>query len=89
MKLFILLLLLIPISVLAYQPRPVSFEFNTEGEAFGILEDGSEFSQTNVATDLGIRLQRFQWGEEFWYVSDKGVIYADYDMQAFSIYLSY
>ena len=74
--------------VFAYQPKPISFWFNPAGEAFGELEYGLTFSQTNVATDLGIRLQKFQWGKEFWYISDKGVIYADYDLQAFSIYLT-
>ena len=87
MKYLLILLLLIPISVIAYQPKPISFEFNSEGEVFGILEDGTQFSQTNIATDLGIRLQKFQWSEGFWYISNKGIIEADYDLQAFSIYL--
>ena len=91
-KLLILLLLILPLSVFAcysdYMPKPASFEFNSEGEAFGLLEDGSPFSQVNVAVDLGIRLQKFSWREGSWYVSDKGVIEADYDLQAFSIYLT-
>ncbi len=75
-------------NILAYQPKPVDFWFNQEGEAFGTLEDGTSFSQINIATDLGIRLQKFQWGDLFWYVSDRGVIYADCDLQALSIYLA-
>jgi len=83
----ILIFLSIPLAVVAYQPRPVDFWFNSEGEAFGTLEDGTTFSQTNVAADF-TRLQKFCWAEGCWYVSDKGVIEADYDLQALSIYLS-
>ena len=72
--------------VFAYQPKPVSFEFNSEGEAFGLLEDGTRFSQMNVAVDLGIRLQKFCW-QECWYISDKGIIEVESDIQALSIYL--
>ena len=92
--LLIILLFLIALPVQAIltdyvpHPKPADFWRNSEGETFGILEDRSKFSQTNVATDLGIRLQKFQWREGFWYISDKGAIEADYDLQAFSIYLS-
>jgi len=88
MKHTILILLLLPIMGFAYQPRPIEFWLNDQDEAFGTLEDGTTFSQTNVATDLGIRLQRFQWAEGYWYVSDKGIIEAESDLQAFSIYLT-
>ena len=86
--LIILLLLIIPIGAMAYQPKPVDFYFNQDGEAFGMLEDGSTFSQTNVVIDPRIRLQKFQWGSMFWYISDKGVIFADSGLQALSIYLT-
>lgn len=65
---------------------PISFWFNTEGESFGTLSDGSSFSQVNIANSF-TRLQKFCW-QECWYVSDKGIIEAEYDLQALSIYLS-
>lgn len=59
-----------------------------DGEAYGHLTSGVNFTQTNVSNDLGVRLQRFQMENAFWYVSDKGVIEAESDLQALSIYLS-
>ncbi len=101
--LLLLLLLLTPFSVIAdicsgSQPKPKTFSVNVDGEIFGILEyeDNSTttFSQINMSADsklfpgLGPRLQKFQWLCGSWYVSDKGAIEADYDIQAFSIYLT-
>ncbi len=92
-KILILLLIIVAIefnfigSSFAYDPKPIDFWFNQDGEAFGILEDGSSFSQTNIVNDF-TRLQKFQWEKEFWYISDKGVIFADSDLQALSIYLA-
>lgn len=44
-----------------------------EGEFVGYLENGSYFTQTNVANDY-TRLQRFQVDMAWWYVSDQGII---------------
>lgn len=65
---------------------PAYFIVNEEGEAHGVLTSGAEFSQTNVANEV-TRLQRFQVENAFWYVSDQGVIHAQSDLQALSIYL--
>lgn len=83
----ILVLLVISTNVSAYQPKPVDFWLNNEGEAFGILEDGTSFSQTNIVNNF-TRLQKFCWNEGFWYISEKGVIEAENDLQALSIYLA-
>lgn len=62
---------------------PTEFWFNEEGECFGTLEDGTEFSQVNIFSDP--RIQKFCW-TECWYISDKGIIEAESDLQALSIY---
>jgi hypothetical protein len=65
---------------------PDTFTVDENGEVHGTT-NGITFSQTNVANDF-TRLQRFQIEETFWYMSDKGIIRADSDIQALSIYLS-
>ncbi len=63
------------------------FVVNEDGSSWGTLTSGVTFTQGNITNDV-TRLQRMQLEEAFWYVSDKGVIYADSDTQALSIYLS-
>ena len=63
-----------------------SFEV-VDGEFYGELESGIPFSQTNVVNDV-TRLQRFQLQDAYWYVSDKGVLYAQDDLSALSMYLA-
>lgn len=67
---------------------PDYFVVEENGEVWGHLTSGVQFTQTNVTNELGIRLQRFQMENAFWYVSDKGDIHADSDVEALSIYLS-
>lgn len=63
------------------------FVVEENGEAWGALTSGVTFTQTNVTNELGVRLQRFQAEDAYWYVTDKGVLQAENDLQALSIYL--
>lgn len=72
----------------SYQESPDSFTVNEFGETYGVTVGGNVFTQTNVANVANIRLQRFAIGTAFWYVSDRGVIWAETDLHALSIYLS-
>jgi hypothetical protein len=72
----------------AYHEAPAYFAINATGETSGYTTSGMVFSQTNVPNVAGIRLQRFAIGTAFWYVSDRGVLWADDDLHALSIYLS-
>ncbi len=83
---FLLLLIFSPLLSFASQPAPADFEVNSEGEIFGNLEDGTDFSQTNIYSEP--RIQKFTWEKDSWYVSNKGIIKADSDLQALSIYLN-
>ena len=58
-----------------------------DGETYGTLTSGVVFTQKNVAGS-SIRLQHFQMEDVSWYVSDRGVIEAEGDIQALSVYLS-
>lgn len=67
---------------------PAYFIVDENGEAWGYLISGAYFTQTNVANDLGERLQRYNLERAYWYVSDKGDFKAETDLQALSIYLT-
>jgi hypothetical protein len=63
------------------------FVVEDNGEAWGYLVNGIQFTQRNVVNEY-TRLQRFQLEDAFWYVSDRGIIRAESDLQALSIYVS-
>lgn len=67
---------------------PVFFEQDTLGNFFGSTKTGKVFSQTNIQNDLGIRLQKFSIDEAYYYISDQGIIVAETDIEALSIYLT-
>lgn len=76
----------------AVSPRctapPDYFVVEANGEVWGHLTNGIQFTQTNVTNELGVRMQRFNLEQAYWYITDRGVIYADSDLQALSIYLT-
>ncbi len=72
----------------AYQEAPQAFSFDEYGQAVGSTVSGIPFRQRNILNDSNIRLQRFEIGIAYWYVSDKGIIWADTDLEALSIYIS-
>ena len=62
------------------------FVVNEDGSSWGALTSGVTFTQSNIVNDV-TRLQVFRAENMHYYVSDKGIIYADSDLQALSIYL--
>ena len=73
----------------SYQYPPKTF-IVTEGGAYGELENGVEFSQTNIVNNY-TKLQKFQLQDAWWYISDKGIIgygLGINDLEALSIYLA-
>ena len=71
-----------------YQEAPRQFEVDEHGNTVGTTVSGMSFRQYSIANSYGIRLQRFEIGLAFWYVSDRGIIWADNDITALSVYLS-
>jgi len=67
---------------------PAHFSVAADGSAVGATVSGLPFRQRNITNELGIRLQRFEIGLAYWYVSDRGVIWADNDLHALSVYIS-
>jgi hypothetical protein len=67
---------------------PASFTQDTFGNFTGMTISGKLFYQTNITNSFNIRLQRFSIDEAFFYISDRGVIVADTDTIALSIYLT-
>ncbi|MBP9759787.1 MAG: efflux RND transporter permease subunit [Candidatus Pacebacteria bacterium] len=72
----------------AYHEAPAIFSVDENGETLGATVSGIPFRQYGIANDYGIRLQRFEIGLAYWYVSDRGIIWADNDLTALSVYLS-
>lgn len=67
--------------------KPATFYVERDG-ALGKTESGRRFYQYAVAQPYGVRMHRFEIDDAFWYISDRGIIWADSDIIALSIYLS-
>lgn len=81
-----------PIGVVAasdLSEQPAEFSQDAAGNWSGTTVSGTPFTQKNVENEAGIRLQRFAIGATSYYISDQGVIWADSNLQAISIYLSW
>lgn len=72
----------------ATHEKPEFFERDRYGNFYGYTISGRLFSQVNVTNNYNIRLQRFAIDEAFFYISDRGIIYAQSDSVALSIYLT-
>lgn len=66
---------------------PISFTIDSLGNVSGFTATGKRFTQTNVENSTTVRLQRFSIDEAFFYISDKGIIKAQSDVAALSMYL--
>jgi hypothetical protein len=68
--------------------RPTYFWQDSLGNFHGTTESGKAFSQVAVTMEPTIRLHKFSIDEAFFYISDQGVIWADSDLAALSIYVT-
>ena len=66
---------------------PVAHFEQTANGFQGELTSGIPFTQVNIVNDY-TKLQKFTLEDAYWYISDKGIIYADTDLEALSIYLA-
>lgn len=71
-----------------YHEAPASFTVGEDGTVIGATVSGIPFRQYGIANGYGIRLHRFEIGLAHWYVSDRGIIWAEDDLVALSVYLS-
>ncbi len=65
---------------------PVYFETTYSGGFWGYTDTGREFTQKPIINDLDLRIHRFTIDEVFFYITDRGPIFAESDLQAVSIY---
>lgn len=68
--------------------KPVSLFFDGQGGFYGYTENGFYFSQVPITNSFGIRLHRFSIDQAYFYMSDKGLIQAESDLAAISVYFS-
>ncbi len=68
--------------------QPVSFTYDGFGGFYGYTVSGRLFTQTPVINTMGVKLQKFSIDKAFFYMSDKGQIWAKNDLAAISIYLT-
>jgi hypothetical protein len=66
---------------------PATFASDGAGGFYGTTISGRTFTQTKVSVATGIRLQKFSIDEAYFYMSDKGEIWAETDLGALSKYL--
>lgn len=68
--------------------QPAWFEMDKEGGFYGETISGATFTQRAVVNKSNLRLQKFVIGTAYFYISDKGVIRAENDLTAVSIYFT-
>ena len=74
--------------LLTEHDQPKSFWQDGVGGFGGVTETGKVFTQRPVVADMHVGLQRFSIDQASFYVSNLGLIYADSDTVALSIYLA-
>lgn len=65
---------------------PAWFLMDASGGFYGETTGGHPFTQVPIINDVGVRLHKFSIGTAFFYISDRGVIAAESDVKALSIY---
>lgn len=70
------------------QDAPATFTQDALGNFSGYTLTGKYFTQRAVVSDIHVRLQRFDIEEAHYYISGLGLIMADSDTIALSIYLA-
>lgn len=73
----------------SYHDVPESFSRDSSGNFSGVTSAGKVFTQQYVTASISVRLQRFAIDDAYFYVSSKGIINAESDIQALSMYLSF
>ena len=68
--------------------KPAWFAATNDGGFIGETVDGYTFRHSIVPNTSGIKLHQFAIGTASFYITDKGIITADSDLMAVSIYLT-
>lgn len=68
--------------------QPAQLFRTTNGDFYGFTNTGKYFTQTSIANEYNVRLNKFTIDKAYFYITDRGVIKADSDLAALSIYLA-
>ena len=68
---------------------PASFMSDGKGGFYGVTTLGTPFTQILIFNESNIRLQKFTIGTVYFYITDRGVIYAANDAEAITAYFSF
>lgn len=71
-----------------FDDAPASFVVHGYDSFSGVTVSGYVFNQYRIVSDASIRIHRFTVADRFFYISDHGVIEAENDLSAISIYLT-
>ena len=72
----------------AAHEAPAWFLSDGLGGYYGATVAGTSFTQNPVLNNSQVRLHKFAIDEAFFYISDRGVIKAESDLRALSIYFT-
>lgn len=67
---------------------PAWFEIDNQGGFYGETTSGTVFTQKPINNNVSLRLHKFVIGPAYFYISDKGIIRAENDLSAISIYFT-
>ena len=67
---------------------PVSFVQDALGNFSGVTETGKTFYQRSVVVNISVHLHHFAIDDAYFYISSYGIILAESDTAALSIYLT-
>ena len=68
--------------------EPVYFELTSTGAFWGYTNTGREFIQKTISNENNVRIHKFIIDDAFFYITDRGEIFANSNIQAVSIYYS-
>lgn len=71
----------------AEQDAPKAFWQDVDGNFFGVTRSGKSFEQRPVVSDIAVHLHSFRIDQAHFYISSLGIIMAENDTVALSIYL--
>ncbi len=68
--------------------KPVTLTVLGTNSFVGETASGRQFTQSRIVSSPDIRIHKFVLGETFFYISDRGIVLAQGDLEAISIYLA-
>lgn len=71
-----------------FSEKPTSITILDRDHIVGTMASGATFSQYRIVTATNVRIHKFVFADNSFYISDKGLFEAASDLEAVSIYLT-